>query len=356
MKAGIRTLHQADSYGAVLQAYALQQALAKLGVDGEFISISSPASPSLNTAHLSRQALPAFARTIQAQGQKRALLFKQFRENFLHISPPYSPNEVTRLNEKYDFFITGSDQVWNFDIPQVDARYLLPFVSPEKCCSYAASFGKPQIADKYKSLFQKLLNRFAFLSVRETAGQNIIRELTGKESAVCLDPTLLLEKADYQKLLPTKPSHPYILLFLLDYDEALATRARAYAQQANVPLRIVTASFQPQFGFPAWNEVSVIDWLYLIAHAQGVITNSFHGSVFSLLFNRPLNVGHLGKNLKDRNGRLDELLRLVHLEEALGDTLCTPKPGQFELSLQTAKENSLHYLQEVIRHAQTGIR
>ena len=110
MKIGILTFHEADSYGAVLQAYALQETLKKLGAESEFVQIvrntheQAPAAPATGAAAL-------FARKIQAEGKKREALFADFRQNHMHISRDYAPTD--NIDADYDCFVAGSDQIWN---------------------------------------------------------------------------------------------------------------------------------------------------------------------------------------------------------------------------------------------------
>ena len=137
MKVGILTFHEADSFGAVLQAYALQQTLSKLGANSEFVQLRMPQTTA--QAQNVTGAAAIFARRIQAESQKREALFADFRQKYMHISRTYQPTDP--IDDDYDCFIAGSDQIWNFRIPGADARYFLPFAKPEKRYSYAASFG-----------------------------------------------------------------------------------------------------------------------------------------------------------------------------------------------------------------------
>ena len=348
MKAGILTFHEADNYGAVLQAWALQQTLKKLGAESEFLSVKTPPAPV--------QTLPAgpaalFLRRVQAEGEKRAALFRQFRESRMVCSKAYEKEALSEAAGDYDLFLAGSDQIWNFRIPGADERYFLPFAPREKRFSYAASFGSEDLPEKAKEWCAGQLERFARISVREESGRRIVKELTGRDAAVSLDPTLLLEPEDWKDLFPETEREPYMLLFLLKYDESLAARAKQAAEEAGVALKTVTAAFMPQCGFSAWSSVGVGDWVGLVAGASGVFTNSFHGTVFSLLFQRPLSVAWLGGELSSRNGRIEELLKRAGLEEALdGGPVCLGN-GVFRERIGKAREESLNYLKEVLRDA-----
>ena len=341
MKAGILTFYGVDSFGAVLQAYALQQTLLRLGTDSEFVNIQMPARNA--AAPQQRPTSPAaavFARRLQAEGQKRAALFAQFRAQHLRISHPYQPTDPIAAD--YDLFVAGSDQIWNMRIPDTDARYFLPFARPEQRCSYAASFGGDPLPENARKWVAEQLSGFRAISVREKSGIDTIRELTGKDAVVCLDPTLLLEKADWEALTPKEDAAPCVVLFLLNYDEALVASARAEAERQQLPLRIITASFMPKLGTDAW-VTGVSQWLSAIQNASCVFTNSFHGMVFSMIFERPFRVMRLGGELSGRNGRMEEMLDFLQLSAGL-DQVIYPDYPAVRNRLVEKKAASLAYL------------
>jgi len=345
MKAGILTFHEADSYGAVLQAYALQQTLSKLGADSEFVRIQMPqtAAPARSVTG----AAAVFARRIQAESKKREALFADFRQKHMRISHTYQPADP--IDDEYDCFIAGSDQIWNFRIPGADARYFLPFAKPEKRYSYAASFGADALPEKAKAWAAGQLSQFQDISVREESGCRIVKELTGREAQVCLDPTLLVERADWESLTREENAEPYVLAFLLKYDEALVAKAREEAEKRGAQLRVITAAFVPQLGMSAWNTTGVTDWLCAIRNAQCVFTNSFHGMVFSMIFARSFHIQRLTGELSSRNGRLEELLSFLELSNALEDVV-QPDYDQVWQLLEPRRTASLDYLRRMLHH------
>ncbi|MBE6963732.1 MAG: polysaccharide pyruvyl transferase family protein [Ruminococcaceae bacterium] len=342
MKVGILTFHEADSYGAVLQAHALQHTLSVLGADSEFVQINAPqgaesAQPSA--------AQSLFARRMQAAGQKRAALFAAFRKERLEISAPYAPTDP--IAENYDLFVAGSDQIWNFRIPGADARYFLPFARPEQRCSYAASFGADALPEKAEVWAAAQLAGFRAISVREESGCQLVKKLTGRDAVVCLDPTLLPDRAHWRELAAPLPAEDYVLLFLLKYDEALVEKAQAEAQELGLPLRVVTASFVPQLGMEAWNGTGVTEWLDAIRGARCVFTNSFHGMVFSMIFERRFQVQRLGGELSSRNGRIEELLAYLELSDAL-DHPVQPEYERVWAKMEQRRAASLNYLKGLV--------
>lgn len=345
MKTGILTFHEADSYGAVLQAYALQQTLLKLGADSEFVQIQMPQAADKTQSATGAAAI--FARRMQAESQKREALFAAFRQEYMHISRTYQPADP--IDDDYDCFIAGSDQIWNFRIPGADARYFLPFAAPEKRNSYAASFGADALPEKAKDWAAKQLSLFRNLSVREQSGSQIVKELTGREAEVCLDPTLLPDPADWDTLARQEDTAPYVLLFLLKYDEVLVAKAKAQAEKNGAQLRTVTAAFMPQLGVSAWNTTGVAQWLCTIRNARCVFTNSFHGMVFSMIFRRNFHVQRLTGELSSRNGRLEELLAFLELSDAL-EGVAEPDYDKVWKLLEPRRNASLNYLRRIIDH------
>ncbi len=351
MKAGILTFHEADNYGAVLQAFALQQVLKKLGEESEFICVETQNTPVSETVS---GPVSLFMNRIKAEGAKRALLFEQFRKNNMICSRKYTKEKLAGINKEYDLFIAGSDQIWNFRIPGADERYFLPFVDPVKRFSYAASFGSDELPDKAKTWCSNQLEKFARISVREESGAKIVKELTGRNALVCLDPTLLLTGKEWKEIFPREKSEErYMLLFMLKYDETLISNSKKAAEALGIPLKVITAAFMPQFGFASWTGTGVSDWIKLISGAEGVFTNSFHGTVFSLLLGRPISVVRLSGELSKRNGRIEELLNRVGLQQALDGELCSLEDGTFEDKIREAREVSLNYLKDIINYAKT---
>lgn len=348
MKIGILTLHEADSYGAVLQAYALQQTLDRLGARSEFLSFARAGSERTPGGGAYP---PALVSRIRQAGERRAALFAAFRAARLRCARPVPWQEAAQAAEGYDRLIVGSDQVWNPRIPGVDERYFLPFAPPEKRFSYAASFGENELPVGVRDWCAAELRRFAGLSVRERSGARLLRELTGRDALVCLDPTLLPDRTDWERLTEPVEGGAYVLLFMLQYDAALAAAAKTEAAGRGLELRAVTAAFMPQCGFDAWSGVGVERWLSLFRHAECVFTNSFHGIVFSLIFGRPFRAGKMTGALAARNGRIEELLRVVGAEAAL-DGMCPPPDVEpLERALGAARDASMEYLRGIVENA-----
>lgn len=348
MKAGILTLHEADNYGAVLQAYALQTALRRLGVESECIAFESKKAPE------DKAKVPAplgkafiFAKQLREKSAARGALFDDFRKTHLKCSVPFAKERADELNAQYDLFIAGSDQVWNFSVPEVDGRYFLPFVPPKKRFSYAASFGGSSIPDKVKDWCIQQLNDFHAISVREKEGQEMVKALTGRDSTLCADPVFLLKREKWAGLTHEIGGEPYILLHMVQYDKKTMDFAKKMAKERGLGLRIVTASFMYACGFEPWCSIGVEAWLSLINGAECVITDSFHGAAFSMIFGRPFLFAGLKDNLAKRNVRVKELLQTAGIgnyEE--GEILHVPEQ-EFSSCMDGLIKQSYDYLEKI---------
>ena len=342
MRAGIVTFHKADNYGAVLQAFALQKTLTDLGVDSLFLEFDEPDRKTEPFDNSGRKGTSAFVERLRVAGKARTALFDAFRSRYMRCSAPLCVEQAGELDSQYDVFLAGSDQIWNLRLPEADARYFLPFAAPKKRVSYAASFGMDEIPDNQKDWYAGQLSGFRAISVREEQGRELVKELTGRDCAVCLDPVLLLDRADWQDLIVSCGETPYLFLYMVSYDGELAAQAEQEAKKRGLELRTAMAGFIPQYGLAAWSGVGVEQWLSLICGCDGVFTNSFHCTAFAMLFGRPVMTTLFKGSLAKRNGRLEELLRLGGVE-CRGE-MAAVSADDFAARIRDRKRESLDYL------------
>jgi len=218
MKMATLTYHKHDNYGAVLQCFALQQALIKLNVETEIIDYSCnyvlhPWSISV----LMKKGIKGYIGGVGGVIIRlpRHNKFNQFRNTHLQLSQPISRNTLTKIEDRYDGYIVGSDNVWNAEITNFDTTYFLDFVTDNrKKMTYAASFGSDDIPASLKSEYKKLLSDFSCFNMRELSGVKVITSLLEKNAQIVLDPTMLLTKNDWEKLaLIPNISFEYILAY-----------------------------------------------------------------------------------------------------------------------------------------------
>jgi hypothetical protein len=221
----------------------------------------------------------------------------------------------------FDVFITGSDQVWrpNFIDTDMGVIYHLGFVSPEKArlVSYAPSFGVKDIPSDVSEKIAFYLNRYHHLSIREIRGQQLIKEISGREAHLVLDPTLLLTEREYDDILE-KPgvSGGYILVYPMELGENMAfyRLVEQTAKKTGLPV-VCVMPLNYDFRWlkladKVFLDAGPCEFLGLIKHATMVCTNSFHGTVFSILFQKPF----IGVPHTISNSRLQTLLELVDLQ------------------------------------------
>ena len=193
MKIALMSFHNAANYGASMQAYALEKFLLDNGVDCEYINYVNDtrrhmySMPFLIMDSLRKKKFSAAVK--YAVGSPflnlRKSRFNRFYKKYLKQTKKVyrSSQEASELNDLYDFFIIGSDQVWALENNGGDMAFLLDFVEDDrKKISYSSSFGLAEIEDKYREQYTKCLSRFHALAVRETVGQKINKELTGRDA------------------------------------------------------------------------------------------------------------------------------------------------------------------------------
>ena len=220
---------------------------------------------------------------------------------------------ITDISQR-DFYVVGSDQTWNatwYENNEFKKKmYLLAFADPQKRVCFAPSFGVDSLPEALKPWFQKELEKFPYLSVREDAGARIIKDLTGKDATVMIDPTMLLTPDDWRKFekKPAKAKEDYILTYFLspkcsEAKEMLgATKdTRDVYELLNAEDAVTRASDPCEF-------------LWLFDHADLVLTDSFHACIFSFLFNKPFLVYDRNWTDGNMNSRLETLLKKFHLE------------------------------------------
>lgn len=327
-KVGIITMHKVINYGSALQAYALQRTIEKLGYDCEIIDYIYP-----NEYHLSRYPkLPAWKSWILFIIQllygfpqkKRVKLFERFYKDYLKLSPVcYESREQLQDNPPcYDIYVTGSDQVWNPKYIGEDTNFMLSFVSDVPKIAYSASFATDSVPDKYRELYKNCLNEYSAISVREQKGVEIVQALSDKNTEVVLDPTLLLKADEYEDLAERSTIHidePYILAYILGYSfnpypyvERLIKHIQRKTGYKVCLLNVSNVKMLFSHNTIRLQKVGPSEFVYLFKNASFVITTSFHGTAFSIIFNKPF-YALVKKGNKD--DRLMSLLQLLELKD-----------------------------------------
>lgn len=213
-------------------------------------------------------------------------------------------------------FITGSDQVWNLNIHEGDTSYMLDFVvDSRKKGSYAASFGYSEIPEKFKETTKKCLKDFYYYNVREKEGKDILYNLIGRESQVVVDPTLLLEKNDYSNIIKeTNFKGQYIFIYNLTQSPSLIKFAKDFAENKGLKVVCINTNHKKEEGCININDASPQEFLGYLKNSEYVVTSSFHGMIFSLIFNKQF-FYELNNKKSNNNSRLINLARLLGIED-----------------------------------------
>lgn len=326
---GTITFHDATNYGALLQAYALQKTLGGMGHVSEIIDYCSPQRGLIGLSRFHRMKHFLWDKVVKRVlgGTKRRKHTEDFRRRHLCLSTKkYVSAETLHLDPpRYDAYITGSDQVWNPTTSSNDSSYFLSFAPPGKrLIAYGASFGVSKLKAKYISDYQGRIKRIHWLSTREIEGRSIIYKLTGRDAEIVLDPTLLIKQEQWSHVaIPYDTSAPYILCYYMPGDKEVNRSITMLAQQvASLSGWKIICIGQKEYirFYPGRRSVfnaGPAEFLGLLQNASFVVTNSFHGTAFSINFKKPFIVP-INMNLppgKALNSRITSLLKAVGLED-----------------------------------------
>lgn len=316
-KIGVLTFHNAVNYGAALQAYALERYIEKKGVDSELIDYQNPyvyREPTLKWIWKGKNLVWNVYNTVEYPFWYKR--YKKF-ETFIHkvnVSNKYETGNFS----KYSCLLVGSDQVWNLNTTHGDFTYYLKGVKDVRKCSYASSFGTVKLDDKYMDDIRNSLQGFDVLTVRENSGKKFINELLpGRDVELVLDPTFLLTRDEWRKIL-VKPKYneKYILIYQLAYSKPLIHYAQLLAKARKC--KLITINGNPRQPFKGINvlDAGPDEWLGLVEGAEMVLTNSFHGTVFSIIFQKNFYTSLL-TDQAERNDRVMTLLTELGLEDRI---------------------------------------
>ena len=313
-KVGIITVHCLPNWGSVLQAYALQKVIGRLGFEVENIDYRFPnefhwkrgkkwgMNPPLTLRKMHRSIKNTAMYVLNLKARPLMHLLDLFIKNNMKLSKRYiSYNELHKNPPIYDIYVSGSDQIWNPNTMLGDYSYMFDFTpAGAKIISYASSFSCRNIPEYMKPQYQRLLSRYASISVRENNGKLIIHELLGRDAKVVLDPSLLLEGNEWRQLsmnrrkciLPPKYILCYMLAYTFSADEPmniLLTRVQEKFKWPVIMLKNSPRDFTgEQFVLPKNYGVGIPEFLYLIQNASIVVSSSFHGTAFALNMGIPL--------------------------------------------------------------------
>ena len=339
MKVGVITCHKVYNYGASLQSYALQYYLKKQGIKAYLINYLPDLFRSKYNLFFVREdrrnivakfpilklLMPLSNRQMLITwGRKKA--FNEFDTKHIELSPlSYSSiDELRKSPPVADIYITGSDQVWNTDMSNGrDASYFLDFGAEEtKRISYAASFGISDIKEEYKEPIKEWLKRFKAISVREKTGLDILASIGYTDNCVnVIDPVFLLNQNEWINL---SKNHiykkleriPYLLVYDFYHNDIKVKKmVKTIAKDKNLKIVSINDTKRLSYADININNAGPLDFVWLIHHANTVVSTSFHATAFSIIFQKAFYSYTL---LTQKNAsRMSDLLHLCQIENRL---------------------------------------
>ena len=328
------TLSLSNNYGAVLQTYALAKKVEDLGIETEVYKYNDDKRFTYGCSFTKKiiHTVWQYAKDALSLWQRK-IGFSKFRKNNIPFTKErYHDNtQLRKAPQNYDVYISGSDQIWNPDMFLYDTSYFFDFL-PDGCrrISYASSFGKGSFNGNYKEKCGDLLSKYDSISVREESGVSIVKELCGKEAECVLDPTMLLTREEWNviadKAKNKAKSFKGILCYIMPGDtkvvSAIVKTAKDLSEKKGLPIMYLGIKEYDVFKYGIKNSdifASPMDFVAYFKNAEYVVTNSFHGTAFSLIYGKkfyiPIN-DSLPKE-KALHERITSIVKQMDAENAL---------------------------------------
>lgn len=355
-KVGIVTIYDSKgNIGNKLQNYAVIKVFNKLGCECTTLATEREVSVKqilVSTVRFYFDRLIAHKKKFNPYSYERIKHYWMFNK---YLNVDYSLVNGEKVD--FDFYSVGSDQVWNPDFYKYDMRrkdfYFLTFAADKKKIAFSPSFGISKIPEEWRSWFKGNLQTFHALSVREEAGAQMVFDLIGQKPEVLVDPTLMLDKEDWEKVAKIPENInlgvPYVLTYFLgDISEEVHVKCDEFSNAINGKCYHLLSPNNSVL-----SNVGPAEFLMLIKNARLILTDSFHACVFSFVFNRPFIVySRRGKN----NGmfsRIETFLSTFYLERKYADSGLDNDVWEHDYTdgykqLKIEREKALNFLRKAI--------
>lgn len=357
-------MHKVINYGSFFQAYALQHIIQNLGHECIIIDYEYPNEYQYLQGVRQKGKRSLIDRIIQYLGltpaRRKYKIFHRAWKTYFILSKHYaSHSDLFRNPPIFDYYITGSDQVWNPNFTKGDNAFFLEFTPlGSRRISYASSFSVSQIDEPYYSQYTKYLLKYQYLSVRESSGKTLIKQMLGKDSSLVLDPTLLITSEQWIKFASSKIDRwfgkHYILVYLLNYafhaEECVKDIVEKIRRNTGLDVIVISTKQTTIDSTKTIIDVGIEEFIHLFSNAEYVVTSSFHGTAFAINFGKRLVSVTNNKSLDDRQ---NSILRLLHLERCIAtsadsvdivncETLCARS------LLDELRSDSINYLKKTL--------
>lgn len=322
-KIGIITFHNTRNYGASLQMFALFKYLQRQGHEVEIIDYVSNISKHYNVVFpMFRKNLIEYTKQLKynlshhKELVHKKSLFEEFNRKYIKLTAKKYRNTISLklMPPDEDIYITGSDQVWNTTlIGKVDDGYLLNFGKKEtKKISYAASIGSDKLDERYRKKLISLISKLDKVSVRENSAKLVLSKYMDKQVSVVTDPVFLLTSEQWEEALglTDKTNEKYIFVYLVVSSQEVVDLVNEISVNTGYPIYCINHDSRYKNVGRIIDDADPRKFVECIKNAEYVISNSFHATAFSIIFNRKfLVVRH-----KTLNARIDDLLQMVNLQ------------------------------------------
>ena len=313
MRVAMITLNVYDNYGNMLQKYALYKTLEKFA---DFVEVLwHPATKPFYPYHLETERNLEGNLKYAAFKSVREYKFKQFNDE--NIRTRFDIPYLEELADEYDFFVIGSDQVWNpeFKVP----NRFLDFAPREKRIAYAASIVVPELPEDVKEIYREKISEMPHVSLREKEGCDLVEELTGKRPLHVLDPVFLLTDNEWREIAKRplwldqkKYERGYVLTYFFSGNPP--EQAKLLATKLGLPL----INLLDPNNFNHYS-TSIEEFIYLFDHATFCCLQSFHGTAFATIFKKPFMIYKRGRLRTTRFSRIASLLNLFNLSDRVAE-------------------------------------
>ena len=364
-KIGILTWHYYPNFGSALQAYALQKSIEGLGYDVKVINYRNPV---YGYYSYKKQIMQSWVHTIishcaflpESVHRRFSYPFACFQKRLLNETKNvHDADGVKKICSEFDIIVCGSDQIWAPNV--LNPIYLLESV-PEgvKKISYAASIGLNEIPEDMCIKYKEALSDFEAISVREAKGAELLKTVCNLSAQVVLDPTLLLTSQEWERLeRPDKKMNgkKYVFCYFLKGDHNYKDRVIAYAKEKGLEIIGVSANKADEMWMSCRKNIGPCEFLWFIHHADTVITDSYHGTIFSILYHkRFITIERFNSNEGIcQNSRIDQLrsnfdLKSEIVPQSIPSRLSVYKTDydSIDAKLSSLQNESLEYLKKAL--------
>ena len=362
-KAGIITMHNCNNLGASLQAYATLKNFETLGVEGNLINYTPPCDKDKKAFLSPPTSISRIRHDLKNLIYPRSFIkrnrnFNKFTSEYLNVTQKeYSIKNYFEIQkENFDFFVTGSDQTFAMNLqgdPEFRKPFFLPFDVNGKKISYSSSMGEKikDLSSENIAFIKENLSKYDALSVREDATADYIESLIEKRPVVTFDPTITLSKEEWEKIeKPVDIKEKYIFFYTVISVPWVIEYVKELSKKTG--LKVVTPNpinpAELNTDFIRINTAGPSEFLFLLKNSEMVITSSFHGTIFSIIYEKPF-----ASLITGEGNRINTLLKLADMQEfgyrenqKNEIEIFTPDIDKVKALIEKAKKTNEDYLKQ----------